>query len=593
MPKPAQLADRTRAVALVDAYIRGGLEVAAACLRAGVARACYYRWKQETTQEAKQAARRGRPTKLELTTEEKRRLRYWRLIRASVPEALREFMADPVCRPETAQTLEALWQRAQARRKRPSWPLSVRRALHVTRAERGLLRGEKAHDETVATERRGAFWCDEEGREWPLSPTTIYESDDESENEPFRYVDAATGEERLGRQSLKTISSFSLKWLGFTHVGRERDAYRVEDIADHFADIVRCHGLPILWRVERGVWDNQWLFGVKLQDGSRWGGLDGLFHIRQKHRSRGKANVEGSFNHAQNLRAHGADGGVMSLGRKRGEFEAATKDYLRAQAGHADALAKFWSIEESAAATAAALSKFNAQPKERHIFGGQWISPDEAHGTPAKREVPADQWWRFLPVKKAASVRRGVIEIRAPHYPVSFRFRVNGAEGMRGIHLDQGHKVLVAFHPGHPEQGLHVFNAEMGAMNREHWTCGQALGVAEWMPDRPQEDLSGRGDFSNAKRERAAVRREFREIVAGTARASRKSHAQDGLGNVIRQAMGATGPTPGAAAKATRGGLILPEAMPPAPPARSASTASELAEQRLREREAEQACLLV
>lgn len=575
MPAPKTPADRALLVSRVDRHLGEGKSIVESCLLAGLSRANYYRWQAEAAHGAKEVKKVGRKAVIELTEMEVSRLRFWRLTRGSVPLALAEFAKDELCRPEVGQWIIARWREAVNQHRRPSWPMSIRRALFVTEAVKGAFRGEKHLDDTVATERRGNFWRDEEGQDWPLAPNSIFESDDESTNQPYRYTDPATGQERLGRQSLKTIDTCSLKWLGLTHVGRERDAYRVEDIADHFTDIVKACGLPVLWRVERGVWDNNWLFGIKLDDGTRWGGLDKLFHIRQKHKSRGKANIEGGFGMTQPLRDHGTDGGIMSLGHHRGEFENATKHYLRAQSGNEDSLAKFWSISESADAELKAFQEANETPRERHAHGGKFITPNEAYGEPVKREVPASEMWRFCPVKSAKQVTRGVVEIKVPHYPTSFRFRVNGAAGLNGLHFDHGHKVLVAFHPGHPEQGCHLFNADMGSKNREAWAFSQFLGMAEHMPDRPQEDLSGTGDFSTKRREIATVRREFRAITAGTARTIRKSHAQDHLGNVIRQASGAgmgTGP-----ALPTRGGLIIPArdgAPAPAPARRTNTTTS-------------------
>jgi hypothetical protein len=557
MPKPASIPAKRLAVASVDAFVAGGMQIGAACLRAGVSRANYYKWKDAGSEEPRAEKQRGRPTLVELTQEEIRRLRYWRLVRDSVPLALQEFLRDELCRPEIAEAVRGIWERALARHKRPSWPMSIRRALHVTDAERAVFRGEKAIREIEVTERRGNFIVLEDGSQWPNTPGTIYSSDDESENQPFRYFDPSTGTERLGRQSLKTIENASHKWLGFTHVGRERDAYRVEDIADHFRDVVTEFGLPLMWRVERGVWDNNWLFGVECDNGKRWGSMEELFHIRQKFSSRGKADIEGAFNHSQDRRAHGPDGGVTSIGRYRGEFQQGTKEYLRAQAGDADALRKFWSIHESAEAVAKALAEENQTPKQNYQFGNRFITPDTAYGSPAKREVPADKWWLFCPVKKQKTVVQGAIEIKVPHYSASFRFRVNGAEGMP-FHLTHGHRVLVAFHPGHPEQGMHIFNNDETSLNREGFSWGELIGLAEWLPDRAQEDLSGQGNFDGKKRERAAVRREFRAIVAGTARAVRKSHAQDGLGNTLRTASGSSG-TPAKPARSTRGGMLLPE----------------------------------
>ena len=116
------------------------------------------------------------------------------------------------------------------------------------------------------------------------------------------------------------------------------------------------------------------------------------------------------------------------------------------------------------------------------------------------------------------------------HYPMPFRFRVNGASDH---YLEHGHAVLVAFHPGKPEQGCHVFNAETGTRNRDGLKFGELLLVAPIAEDAPQFSLSRdeQDAFARRRRAAAAVRSEFRAIVPAGRVAARISTARDGRGN--------------------------------------------------------------
>jgi hypothetical protein len=156
-----------------------------------------------------------------------------------------------------------------------------------------------------------------------------------------------------------------------------------------------------------------------------------------------------------------------------------------------------------------------------------------------KRPLPADHAWRFCAVKTKATIRRGIIEVRAPHYPTSFRFRVHGSARMPNVHTDQGHEVLVAFTPSEAWAGCHVFNADRSARNREAYAFGEKMGVAEHMPDALQEDLYAKGYSPGANRAAAQVRKETRLTMAGTAFVGRReSHAQDSFGAQLTRAQG-------------------------------------------------------
>lgn len=515
-----------------------------ACSHAGVLPGTFSKWKARLEANGGDIGAllpgkpTGRPVAVEFSDAEVAGLRRCRLENDSLQLAVEAFLRTEACRPTTAEALIGYLDRAAETGKREHWPESVRRAAYVTAAERAEWRGRKASQSCSVVERRAMTWRDETGQEWPMVAGTIYESDDMSSNEPFRYEDLELGRETVGRQTLLTNDVFSNRYLGATALGRRRDAYRVEDIADHLLDIVEAAGLPTIWRFERGVWNNNFIKGVPIPgEERRWGGLDALFRVAQKHTSRGKGGLENSFNQLQSLMAHQS----TSIGRTRGEMQEGTKLFLKAQAGDPKALAYFWTLSEYGASLCDGMQAYNLRAKQRRAFGAERVVPEELWADRPSAPLPEAERWRFLPVKKRATVRQGVVETTVEHYARSFRFMVHGAEGLPT--LDHGHAVLIAFHPGRPEEGCRIFNADRSARNREGFPFGHRLGVAEWMDDRPQEDFSGQGDYGRKKRASAAVRSEFRAIVPrGTGPGTLKSVARDGLGASLKLQRGGAAP---------------------------------------------------
>ncbi|HEY1048242.1 MAG TPA: hypothetical protein VGE39_00750 [Prosthecobacter sp.] len=569
-------ADRALIIAQIKAKTGEGMPLRQACAEVGIAHCNYYRWNHEAApiQTPKAKTKRGRKAKFELGEADARRLRFWRLVKGTIPLALDAFIAEALsgdeepyfaalrscietphdtghrASPELAKALADHWKAATNARKVVTWPLSVQRACRVTAAEEAAFCGRKAAEAERGKERRSGLIRTEDGLVIPWYAGAIWESDDMSVNDPFRFHDSATGSELLGRQILATIDAYSLNWLGQSHIGRERDSYRAEDIASHFRELVELHGLPLIWRIEKGRWDNDFIWGCKIGvneagEDIRWGGLDAIIHIRDKHTSDGKANVEGSFDLLQALLDHGGNGQTLSIGRERGEFEYATKTLTRAHRGQESALAKFWTIEQSADAVARTMAVFNQRPKKRQAFGNETRVPAELWAEHVKRPCPSDHLWRFHAVKTKATVRKGIIEVRAPHYPLSFRFRVHGGSRTPNVHCDNGHEVLIAFTPSAPEEGCHVFNADRSARNREGWKFGERLGIAEHMPDALQEDLYAASYSPGQKRATAQVRKETRLLLADTPFAGRRvSHAQDGFGSRLTQATRAAAGVP-------------------------------------------------
>jgi hypothetical protein len=215
------------------------------------------------------------------------------------------------------------------------------------------------------------------------------------------------------------------------------------------------------------------------------------------------------------------------------------------RSGRDDAsLMKFWNIAQSAEAVQRAMHLFNTRPKQRHNFGNELRVPAQLWAECVKRPCPAEERWRFLPVKMQATIRKGgLITITVPHYAQSFRFRVNGGTRCPGVQLDKGHEVLIAFHPGEAWQGCHVFNADTSARNRDGFGFAERIGVADWMEDALQEDLYASSYSTGQVKAAGQVRREFRSLVAGTHFSGRRvSHAQDAHGNTLAMQTGGQAP---------------------------------------------------
>jgi hypothetical protein len=488
-------------------------------------------WKNEGRIEDKRKGNSGRRAKFELSDEEKRALRFLVLQKESFALAVEEFARHPVCSRGTAHLILAELDRAAHEQREPRWPKSFYRAGHVSEEEKALFRGRKAFEKIEMCERRGMFWRDAASEEIPMLPNTIWESDDMSINEPFRYRDSETGELRLGRQTLCTLDVYSCAWLGVSPIGRPRDAYRNEDIADHLFECVSDYGLPLIWKFERGPWENSVIDGIvigKDAEGKdiRWGSLDAVCKIQRVFKAKGKGTIESSFNLLQRLLAHNS----TTIGRTRGEFERATKAFLRACNGDERCAQKFWDITDAADGIKAAMDKFNLRPKRRHGFGRKVTVPQDLYHGALVRPCPRDELWRFNPIKRRATVRRGHIQISVNHYPNPFRFRVIGETGEH--YFENGYNVLIAFHPGRPQDGCHVFNAEQSTRNRDNIPFGEKLLIAPMSEDAPQISLATR------KMCNPVVRLEYRAIANMGGRGRRISEARDGRGNSIRRLQG-------------------------------------------------------
>lgn len=467
--------------------------------------------------------RSGRTPAVVLSREEKTRAQWHNLRKDSQRLALETCLNEGSFSDGTAAAVRHYLERSATNRKPVALPKTLRRQIAVTEEMRMHFRGKKHVQSMEAYERRSmTLWCPIRQAEIMAGPRDLYESDDESINQPFRFFDQASKSWMVARQTLRTVSTPSLRILGLSPIGREADAYRDEDKLDHIFNVVEACGPPLKWRFEMG-WETTAMIGVDLESAlkepslagqPRWGALP--FQMEFVTRSRTKAAVEGGFNHTQRLSAH--EFGV-EIGRYRSEFEPAQKLLRQAQDGQEKALVKFPEMAVAADFQAAVCLKWNSEPHLRECFDNQMLVPDELWFGTAKRQLPADEIWRFFPVKDVAVVQAGAIKHKAKHYPQAFRFRLNG----RGAYRDgagfipHGYRVLIAYHPARPEAGCYVACAELGKLNREGHRLGEMLCIAPLWHNVPQAVL-GEGSLpahflGQAKAANAAVRREFREIV--------------------------------------------------------------------------------
>lgn len=457
--------------------------------------------------------------------------------------AVEQFPAHAACTPSTRAFILSRLDDAARKRRVPIWPKAWRKSAYPTRQEAAKFRGVKSMQPLEQCDRRGMFIVEVDNQKVSMMPHSIWEMDDASDNEPRQSIDPDTGEAVLTRQTLWTQDVYSAALLGFSQVARSRDAYRIEDVADHVRNCIDAWGLPTFLRLEQGkIWNGSFFHGVKVglagwASDERWGGLDPLVRVTNAHKSKGKGAMEVSFNLTQSMSAHMG----LSIGRVRGEFEGATKALTRAH-GTGEINERFWSMAKSAEAVGSVCEYFNARPKTRLAFGRDTVVPVDLLRNQRGAQPPKSELWRLNPVKRVATVRGGHVEVMVDHYPTPFRFRINGVD--TDLHLDHGYSVLIAFHPGRPEDGCGVFNAELGSRNRDNLRKGEFIlqaPFAEWVA---QIDLSGRADFSPRRKASAAVNRAFRAVGS----AMRVAHSQDSHGTVISASVGTTAnpaPAPG------------------------------------------------
>jgi len=135
MPAPATLNAKLDAVARVDALRGTGYSSESACALVRISLQQYRRWKRGEglgSRGVSAEKRTGRPPAVELNDEEARKLRWWAIKKESTQLAVEKFISKNAGRPEVIASLIGILDRAAQKRRKPSWPMSVRRACNYT-----------------------------------------------------------------------------------------------------------------------------------------------------------------------------------------------------------------------------------------------------------------------------------------------------------------------------------------------------------------------------------------------------------------------------------------------------------------------------
>jgi hypothetical protein len=481
-------AEKMLALTAVERACADGASLRAACQAAGVAVATVCLWRQQLSSRGSLAdARRehsGRRPAVALTDEQAAVLRQLVLThRGSEESAFRAFVRHAACPPDVAAFIRGKLAQSESAPRRearkPRWPESLRRAAHVTADEWDRWYGPDATRSAQITTQRRLTWVFN-GRELPLLPHDLWQFDDYSTNKPYQ-LEYAAGKFRVCRQVLAGLDTFTHGWLGFYHVGKERDAYTG---ADCLTVILRCldahQTTPRCIILEQARWKANALRGIDMANGRRWGDIqESGIVVEYVHDSRGKAEIEAGFFPLQiELDGNGAD-----IGHTRGLHERESDNYLAVNQGRRDPrLCGFLTLAESDEAHFQAATLLNARRKERsaHMADGQplgFASADELfaefHVEP-RPLAPEHRWLFELPHKQEAvvgSIGRSLVGCTVNGK--TFLFVVNGIRP--DVFLDDGHKVLIAFDPEAPHKGCAVANADISTKNRESWRMGEML----------------------------------------------------------------------------------------------------------------------
>lgn len=527
---------KAAAVARVEGFLLDGHSLNKSCELAQVPKASYKGWKSKLMSDGMIRDRRteasGRKPKFQLTVEEINALRGLTAKHGSFAFAVEIFARCQECTDTTSEMIMEILAEAQRRECQPKFPVALQRIARSSDLEDDMIRGPKATLDHAKGSVKGMFWENEKGEIIPINPLSVWMLDDYSTNEPYIIPTEENGR-RLCRQILAALDVYSSGWLGVHHVGRERDAYRVEDILRFILNLIDAQGtMPEALMLEQGRWKAEAILGIEHPDfsGRRWGGLKDLFHVIHGFTSRHKAALESNFRILQTaLRLSG-----RSIGSFRGEMESGTKSYLAVQKGKIDPVkAGFLTTGDSSQIHLDAMAYLNSRAKMRKAFDGRHLIPDVLLQDPwTARPLPYEERWRFHPVKKIATVKNNMIEVRAgEHYTGHFIFRVNGVK--ENVYLQSGHKVFVAFDPLKLHLGAAIANADQSTLNRDAWRMGQMM-----IPAAPAYEMTPQFSFrprtletTALKKTQAAVASMFKAIKPFCKPGLAISHVADGKGN--------------------------------------------------------------
>jgi hypothetical protein len=499
------------------------------------------------------AHRSGRRPICPLTDAEAAALRSLVIAKSGSEEAaIRAFRSHPACTEATrlfiTRRLAASHTGHRTEATKERWPDSIRRAIHITRGDLARARGPLAKSKASlkAIRNLDIIWPD--GHRRQARPHTLWMFDDYSTNQPF-YLEYTAGQFRLCRQILAGYDVFTGGFLSFFHVGREKDAYTGGDALRAIHLTIEAHGTrPELLILERGRWESNAIRGVEIAPGRRWGALsDCGIIVHHTWDSNGKAELEGFFRVLQVELEGGAD-----IGNTRGLHERESKNYMAVNRGGKTATGHaihprdrgFISLTESEENHYKTAALLHARRRDRRELG--YASADELFAEFPHTPRPLDpaHRWLFLPHKQLATVGSiGPDLVGCKVDGRQYLFVVNGVAD--GIHLDNGHRVAIAFDPDRPHMGCAVGNADTSTANRDAHRLGALLlgGTSPLaMPWETQpridlrtadeKDLTADAHWQQRKSAHAAAEASFRAIMPDGQRGLRVAAARTRDGNL-------------------------------------------------------------
>lgn len=549
---PRPIDDRPMRFAAIQRLIDAGMARREACRTMEMPEPTFITWQQAAREGRVQDGRRGRSGRkpcISLTPEEQTALqRIYLLKDRSFTTAVEFFLKDSACLPDTARFIRRYMDRARARGRKPDWPESFQRYAQLPPGVVDHLHGPDAARQAAPVGRYKATVSLEDGSIIPLVPGFAWTFDDYSANEPYQ-LEYAPGETRTCRQVLAGMDIGTRGWLGFYHVGKERDSYAGSDVLDVIRLCMEGQGhVPDAIILEQGRWKGNAVRGIEMEGkGSRrWGSIEGAgLRLKYVTKSSGKFEIEGGFDLLQTWCA----GEGAGIGRFRGLFERESKNMLAINSGvKRDATAcGFLTVPQSAALHEEMGAALNDRPKDFEALGRVVSANQLLEEQPfEKRPLKPEHRWLFFPYKGRAIIRQNgnvIVQVGG----VKYYFRVNGVSP--DVSLHNGHRVFIAFDPERTELGACIANAQKGTLNRDGYEMGQVLLLAAPLLqgghridfyEGDEEDAEESAYWKNYKGAIKSCRSSFRTIIGpGGKRGLRADTIRNRRGDRLEMVSGA------------------------------------------------------
>lgn len=430
---------------------------------------------------------------------------------------------------------------ADRARKRTITP-TLKRQARVTPELLMHYRGDKNLRMNAYSQPRKLTYINAHREEVPILAGDFITWDDAHWNTPFFLpcddpsdpCAARFGVRAFRAQNLLSVDIGTGRALTSSIVARHSDAYNQRDILWTFKRFLCAIGKPIGKYLEHGAWAS----------GSVAQALHNLgIEVHHAETAKGKAIVEKWFDWVQtNMTLAG-----VPLGRQRGEFDWANKDWLAVRAGRLDPRkAGYIPAELFHEKATAAANLVNSEKMEGELYhwvpDEKWLQQIREH--PLKPMTIADTYV-IAPEHRVATIRNGHVRCQMNDCRAVFYF---SAEWF--AELGTGYKVYVCFDTATPEAGAAILNREESYRARDKGVAGDAaedrpyrpgelIGVAQYVERVPmfcgEDGFDDTESFERRKRYLRHVRLMFREIMPfGRGIPARADERRDGRGLVER-----------------------------------------------------------